>query len=80
MTKPEIRQAIDKILLEEFQIFPDAINNESTLESLGMDSLDTIFFVSECETRFQIEEIQGDAVLTTSSLQSIIDVIYNIKN
>lgn len=51
MTKEEIAQ---QVIRELSFIYDEQITSETTFDDLGMDSLDMIEFMSDCEDRFAI--------------------------
>ena len=48
-------ERVKKVLQEGFEVDPAKVTPESTLASLGLDSLDTVEVVMHCEDEFGIE-------------------------
>lgn len=55
MEEQDILKAIKEILHENLDIDPDTVAKDSTLESLGIDSLDTVELICDLEERCDIE-------------------------
>ena len=47
--------AIQKMIIEEFELTSDQVGPEALLESLGIDSLETIEFIWKLEKHFSID-------------------------
>ena len=70
----DVMQTIKDILQENLDIDPSSITAESTLEDLGIDSLDTVELICDLEERCGIE--MGDP----EWLNSIGDVVKHIES
>jgi acyl carrier protein len=69
-------ERIQTILVKKYSLAPETITPESTLESLGLDSLDLIELLFDVEDEFQIRVPQdGGSALKTATVQDIIDSI-----
>jgi acyl carrier protein len=67
------------ILEKKYSLAPDTITPESTLESLGLDSLDLIELLFDVEDEFHIRVPQdGGATLKTVTIQDIIDSVQKL--
>ena len=62
-TRKEIEQLVGRIMADRLGVPERDIRPETTMESLGCDSLDCVDLVMECERRFSIrvsdEDIYG---------------------
>lgn len=67
-------QAIKDILQENLDIDPATVTPDSTLDSLGIDSLDTVELICDLEERLGIEMGYPEG------LNSIADVVEYINN
>jgi acyl carrier protein len=64
---------IKKLFLANFEFNESQLTPETTIESLGLDSLDKIEFMFELEKEFDIKIQDREVKLT--SIRSIIDAI-----
>ena len=69
----DVMQIIKDILQENLDIYPETVNAESTLDDLGIDSLDTVELICDLEERCGIEMGYPEG------LKSIGDVIAYIE-
>ena len=69
----DVMQIIKVILQENLDIDPETVNAESTLDDLGIDSLDTVELICDLEERCGIEMGYPEG------LKSIGDVIAYIE-
>ena len=69
----DVMQIIKDILQENLDIDPETVNAESTLDDLGIDSLDTVALMCDLEERCGIEMGYPEG------LKSIGDVIAYIE-
>ena len=69
----DVMQIIKDILQENLDIDPETVNAESTLDDLGIDSLDTVELICDLEERCGIEMGYPE------DLKSIGDVIAYIE-
>ena len=70
----DVMQTIKDILQENLDIDPETVTIDSTLESLGIDSLDTVELICDLEERCGIEMGYPEG------LNSIGDVVNYIEN
>ena len=70
----DVMQTIKDILQENLDIDPSSITAESTLEDLGIDSLDTVELICDLEERCGIEMGYPEG------LNSIGDVVKHIES
>jgi acyl carrier protein len=69
-------ERVQGILTKQKSLAPERITPESTLESLGLDSLDLIELLFEVEDEFKIRIPQdGSTALQTATVQDVIDTI-----
>ena len=70
-------ETVQQILEKKFSVAPDAVKADSTLESLGLDSLDTIELMFEVEEAFDIRVPQDGAAaqIRSATVQDIVDNI-----
>lgn len=64
---------IKSILQEKLDIAPESVNNESTFESLGVDSLDMVELICELEERMQIDFGEPEGLTNVGQLVEYID-------
>ena len=64
---------IKDILQENLDIDPADVNNDSTFDSLGVDSLDMVELICELEERCQIEFGEPEGLNTIAELVAYID-------
>ena len=64
---------IKDILQENLDIAPENVDEDSTFESLGIDSLDMVELVCEIENRFDIELGEAEGLDTVGKLVDYID-------
>ena len=69
-------ERVRKILTTKYSVEQDTITPESSLQSLGLDSLDLIEFLFEVEDEFAIRVPQdGASALKMTTVQDIVDNI-----
>lgn len=69
-------ERVQAILEKKYSLKAETITPESTLESLGLDSLDLIEVLFDVEDEFQIRIPQdGGSALKTATVQDIVDSI-----
>ena len=61
-------ETIKEILAENMDIDPNTVNEDSTLESLGVDSLDMVELICEVEDRLDIDFGEPEGLETLSDL------------
>ncbi len=66
-------QTLTTIIAEKLDISPDKITAESTMEDLGLDSLDTFDVIFRAEDAFNIKVTNYQADLRT--LQDVVSLI-----
>jgi acyl carrier protein len=72
-------ERVQAVLMKKYSLAADAITPESTLESLGLDSLDLIELLFDVEDEFGIRIPQdGGAALKTATIQDIIDSVQKL--
>lgn len=73
--KEVIAQKVVAMLAQKLEKKPEEIHSDSTLDSLGADSLDRVEMVMTCEEKFGIEINDADAD-SLQTVQQIVDYIY----
>lgn len=76
-TRNEVYDKIAKLLAEQLNIATDRIQEESTLESLGVDSLDRFEIIMKIEEEFSITINDQDAE-NISTVKQAVDYVYNL--
>lgn len=66
-------QVLTKIIADKLEVDPATITPESTLEGLGLDSLDTFDIIFNAEDAFKIK-VPNDQV-SISTLQDVVDLV-----
>ena len=64
---------IKDILNENLGLDPDDVNEESTFESLNIDSLDMVELIVDLEDRCEIDLGEPEGITTVAELVSYID-------
>jgi len=66
-------QVLTKIIADKLEVDPATITPASTLEGLGLDSLDTFDIIFNAEDAFKIK-VPNDQV-SISTLQDVVDLV-----
>lgn len=66
-------QTLKSIIAEKLDVNPDTITAESTMEDLGLDSLDTFDVIFRAEDAFKIKVSNYQASIKT--LQDVVNMI-----
>lgn len=64
---------VKEILQENLDIEPENVNEDSTFESLGIDSLDMVELICEIEEKCDVEFGEPEGLETVGQLVSYID-------
>lgn len=64
---------IKDILNENLDIAPEDVNEDSTFESLGIDSLDMVELICELEDRLGIDFGEPEGLATMADLVAYVD-------
>lgn len=64
---------IKELLEENLDINPDDVTEESTFESLGIDSLDMVELICDLEERCDVEIGEPEGIETVGQLAEYID-------
>jgi acyl carrier protein len=64
---------IKELLEENLDINPDDVTEESTFESLGIDSLDMVELICEIEERCEVEFGEPEGLTTVGDLVEYVD-------
>ncbi len=74
-----IFEGVQKILVDKYSVPAEKVTPESTIESLGLDSLDLIELLFEVEDEFSIRVPQeAGSALKTATVQDIVDNIQKL--
>ena len=74
MAENEILKVIQDILHDNLDIDPENVAMDSTLESLGIDSLDTVELICDLEERCEIE------LGYPENLNTVGEIVHYIEN
>ncbi|MDO4182402.1 MAG: acyl carrier protein [Coriobacteriia bacterium] len=61
------------ILAENLDINPESVSEESTIDSLGIDSLDMVELICEVEDRLDIELGEPEGLTTVADFCAYVD-------
>ena len=64
---------VKAILQENLDIAPDQVNEESTFDSLGVDSLDMVELICDREEKCEIDFGEPEGLATVGDLVSYVD-------
>ena len=64
---------VKEVLQENLDIDPETVQPESTLESLGIDSLDMVELICEIEERCDVEFGEPEGLATVGQLVEYVD-------
>ena len=64
---------VKEILQENLDIEPENVNEDSTFDSLGIDSLDMVELICEIEEKCDVEFVEPEGLETVGQLVSYID-------
>lgn len=64
---------VKEVLSENLDIAPETVEESSTLESLGVDSLDMVELICELEERCDVDFGEPEGIATIGDLVSYID-------
>jgi len=64
---------IKEILQENLDIAPETVDEDSTFESLGVDSLDMVELICELEERLDVDFGEPEGLETMSDLVEYVD-------
>lgn len=64
---------IKDLLQENLDINPDDVTEESTFESLGIDSLDMVELICEIEERCEVDFGEPEGLTTVGDLVAYVD-------
>ena len=78
MERADINAKVIAIIAHILKVSKEAIKEDSTLESLGADSLNRVEFVMELEEAFGIE-INDEEAEKLSTVQQAVDYIQGLK-
>lgn len=75
MERAQIAEAVGKRLIENLGCKPEAITEDTTIESLGADSLDGVELVMQMEEDFSIEitDDEGDKIVTVADAINLVE-------
>ncbi|MBQ3105974.1 MAG: acyl carrier protein [Eggerthellaceae bacterium] len=64
---------IKDILQQNLDIDPETVNEESTFDSLGIDSLDMVELICELEDRMDVEFGEPEGLQTVADIVAYVD-------
>ena len=67
---------IKDILQENLDIAPENVDEDSTFESLGVDSLDMVELICELEERLDVDFGEPEGLVTMGDLVEYVDILY----
>lgn len=77
MTKQEVIETINKFLVEDFEIAPEAIDPEKKIvEELELDSLDTVDIIVRVNEVFGVK-LEKEALMEIKTLGQFYDLVYS---
>lgn len=74
MTRDEVQIDMLNIVGDHLNVAHEDINDESTLESLGADSLDRVEIVMACEEKFNIQ-IDDNDLDGVNTFEKLVDLV-----
>jgi acyl carrier protein len=81
MNDEEIRQQINEVIAEEFELDPAQLVPEATLyDDLGLDSLDAVDMVVAMEKSFGVKLANEEAVKAVRTMDDLCNLLINLKN
>ncbi len=66
---------IKAVLEDKLDINPDSVNDESTFDSLGIDSLDMVELICELEDQMGIDFGEPEGIATVADLVAYLDTL-----
>lgn len=67
-------ETIKQMIVEQFELKPEDLVPEATLESLGLDSLSVIEFMFNLEDKFGIK-LESEKLENIKTLQDVVNVV-----
>ena len=64
---------VKEVLEENLDINPESVNDDSTFDSLGIDSLDMVELICEIEERCAVEFGEPEGLATVGDLVEYVD-------
>lgn len=64
---------VKEVLEENLDINPESVNEDSTFDSLGIDSLDMVELICEIEERCEVEFGEPEGLATVGDLVEYVD-------
>lgn len=80
ITRDEIIARVNRALIEEFELEPDSMSHEETMQGLGLDSLDYIDMIIVLENEFGFRLEDKSVISDIRSLNDVYDFIENIAS
>ena len=81
MNDEEIRQQINEVIAEEFELDPAQLLPEATLyDDLGLDSLDAVDMVVAMEKSFGVKLANEEAIKAVRTMDDLYNLLINLKN
>ena len=80
MNDEEIRQQINEVIAEEFELDPAQLVPEATLyDDLGLDSLDAVDMVVAMEKSFGVKLANDEAIKAVRTMNDLYNLLINLK-
>ncbi|MGI6106177.1 MAG: acyl carrier protein [Raoultibacter sp.] len=68
-----VLETVKEILSENLDVAPDEVNEQSTFESLGVDSLDMVELICDLEEKCEVEFGEPEDLVTVGDLVTYVD-------
>jgi acyl carrier protein len=76
---PTVFDKVQAVITKKFSVPAENIRLDSTLESLGLDSLDLIDALFEIEDEFNVRLPQDASGVRTATIQDVVDSIEKLQ-
>ena len=77
--KPTVFDKVQAVITKKFSVPAENIRLDSTLESLGLDSLDLIDALFEIEDEFNVRLPQDASGVKTATIRDVVDSIEKLQ-
>lgn len=74
MTRGQVEQVVQKLLVEEFDIEPNHLRPDTTMESLDLDSLDLVEIAQVVQKRYGVR-IRAEDAGGVKTLGEVVDLV-----
>ncbi len=80
ITDDEIRQKINDVLCEEFELPPEQIHSGATIyEDLGLDSLDAVDMVIVLEKAFKVKLANQETIQAVRTVDDLHNLVIKLQ-